>query len=68
MVEAKINRDNGILTFLCPKCKNQDVVYLNMQNKCYRCKFKYNFALNAMEVSILHRISYYFNNKSMVKT
>jgi hypothetical protein len=60
MIKAKINNITSIVTFYCPECDEEDIVYMTMPEGCYKCSTIYNFLLNKMIEYCSYRKYYHF--------
>lgn len=63
MIKAKINNISNVITFYCPECGEEDVVYMAMPEGCYKCGTLYNFLLHRMVEYNSDRKYYHFSNR-----
>jgi transcription elongation factor Elf1 len=61
MLIVKIEENTGLITFLCPECNREDVIYKDQQKCCYTCGNRYDFYVEKMlQYSSTRRYYHFF--------
>lgn len=64
MIECKVDVvKDGYVEFKCPKCSEDDVVYIRTPKNCYACGYEYNVDIGLLTTNIQERIKYYFKKE-----
>lgn len=62
MLQVKIKEKTNLVTFLCPECKHEDIVYTSQPKFCYMCGARYGFYVSRMLMFSAERRYYHFHN------
>lgn len=68
MLRVKIEENTGLITFLCPECNREDVIYKDQQKCCYTCGVRYAFYVEKMlKYDSVRRYYHFFYKKTLSK-